>query len=62
MLEFPPYLTVITVDPDGNDEIVSAAEPWFSCTVPSTVFPARNVTGPVGITVGDVIFAVKVTG
>jgi hypothetical protein len=29
--------------------------------VPSTVVPALKVTGPFGITVGDEIFAVKVT-
>jgi hypothetical protein len=52
---------VTLVEPTGSDETVSFALPPLSCAVPSTVFPAVKVTGPVGITVGDEIFAVKVT-
>jgi len=52
---------VTLVEPTASDEIASAALPPLSCAVPSTVFPAVNVTGPVGFTVGDVIVAVKVT-
>lgn len=49
------------VEPTASDEMVSVALPALSCIVPSTIFPDVKVTGPVGITVGDVIFAVKVT-
>jgi hypothetical protein len=61
MLEFPLYFTFTTVDPIGNDEVVRVAVPLLSWTVPRMVFPAVKVTGPVGVTVGDVIFAVNVT-
>ena len=60
-LEFPLYFTFTTVDPIGNDEVVIVAVPLLSWTVPRTVFPAVNVTGPPGVTVGDVIRTVKVT-
>jgi hypothetical protein len=49
------------VEPTARDEMVSIALPPLSCAVPSTVFPDVKVTGPVGITVGDEIFAVNVT-
>jgi hypothetical protein len=52
---------VTLVEPTDRDEIVSFALPPPSWAVPSTVFPAVKVTGPVGITVGDEIVAVKVT-
>jgi hypothetical protein len=52
---------VTLVEPTGNDEIASVALPPLSCAVPSTVFPDVKVTSPVGTTVGDEIFAVKVT-
>jgi len=61
MFESPLYVTITLVEPTVSDEIVSDALPPLSCAVPSTVFPAVNVTGPVGVTVGDEIFAVKVT-
>jgi hypothetical protein len=41
-------------------EVVKLALPLLSCAVPSTVFPAVKVTGPVAVTVGDVIVAVNV--
>ena len=50
-----------TVEPAGKDDVVRTALPLVSCTVPSTVFPAVKVTGPLAVTVGDVIFAVNVT-
>ena len=50
-----------TVEPTGSVEVVKVALPALSCAVPRTVFPTLKVTGPVGTTVGDVIFAVKVT-
>jgi hypothetical protein len=52
---------VTLVEPTASVEIVNFAFPLLSCAVPSTVFPAVKVTGPVGTTVGDEIFAVKVT-
>ena len=61
MFESPLYVTVTLVEPTGSDEITSFAFPPLSCAVPSTVFPDVKATGPVGITVGDEIFAVKVT-
>jgi hypothetical protein len=39
---------------------VNFAFPPLSCAVPSIIFPTAKVTGPVGITVGEVIVAVKV--
>ena len=61
MSEFHGYVTVTVVDPTGSVETVSVALPLLSSTVPSTVFPAVKVTGPVGVAVGEVIFAMKVT-
>ena len=61
MFELPANVAVTVVDPSGNDEIESEALPWTICAVPNTIFPAVKVTGPVGFTVGDVTFAVKVT-
>src|SRR5215472_3096123 len=61
MLESPTKVTVIPVEPSGNAEVVSVALPFFSCTVPKTVFPALNVTGPVGFAVGDEIVAINMT-
>ena len=61
MLESPTKVTVIPVEPSGNAEVVSVALPFFSCTVPKTVFPAVNVTGPVGFAVGDEIVAINMT-
>jgi hypothetical protein len=54
-------VTVTTVEPVASDDVVRVALPALSETVPRTDFPAVNVTGPVGLAVGDVIFAVKVT-
>lgn len=51
-----------TVEPEGKDEIDSTAFPPLVATVPRTVFPAENVTEPVGATaVAGLIFAVNVT-
>ena len=61
MSEFHGYVTVTVVDPTGSVEVDNFALPPLSSTVPSTVFPAVKVTGPVGVAVGDVILAVKVT-
>jgi hypothetical protein len=55
-------VAVIAVEPRLSVDVVNCALPPASCAVPITVFPAENVTGPVGITVGDVIVAVNVTG
>jgi len=52
---------VTFVEPTGRDETVSVALPPLSWAVPNVVFPAVNVTGPVGLTVGDETVAVKVT-
>ena len=56
-------MAVVTlVEPTASVDVVNFAfPPPLSCAVPSTVFPAAKVTGPVGITVGEVIVAVKVT-
>ena len=66
MFEFPRYVTVTLVEPKVRVEVVIVALPdvlpaQLSWTVPRTVFPAVNVTGPVGLTVGDVICAENVT-
>jgi hypothetical protein len=42
-------------------EVVNLAFPPLSYAFPSTVVPIAKVTGPVGVTVGDVIVAVNVT-
>ena len=52
---------MIALNPAGRDDVVNVALPPLSCTVPKTVVPAVNVTGPLGKTVGEVIFAVNVT-
>ena len=49
------------VEPTASDEVVNVALPPLRCAVPSTVFPDVKVTDPVGVSVGDEIFAVKVT-
>ena len=54
-------VAVTTLEPAGRDEMVRVALPRVSCAVPSTVFPVVKVTGPAGVTVGDVICAVNVT-
>jgi len=66
MFEFPRYVTVTLVEPMGSVEVVIVAllavlPDQVSWTVPSTVCPAVNVTGPVGLTVSDVICAENVT-
>jgi len=61
MLESPLKVAVTVVLPTASEEIVSIALPPLSWAVPNTVLPAVNVTGPVGLTVGDEIVAVKVT-
>ena len=48
------------VEPADKNDVVSAALPLVSLTVPRTVFPAVKVTSPFGVTVGDVIFAMNV--
>jgi hypothetical protein len=48
-------------EPTANVEIVNLAFPPLSCAVPNTFTPTMNVTGPVGMTVGDLIAAVNVT-
>ena len=47
--------------PTAKVEVVNFALPPLRFAVPSTVFPAVNVTGPVGMNVGDVMVAVNVT-
>jgi predicted small secreted protein len=54
-------VAVTLVEPTASVEVVNFASPPLSCAVPSTVSPTAKVTGPVGVTVGDVIVAVKVT-
>jgi hypothetical protein len=49
------------VEPTASVEVVNVALPSLSSTLPSTVFPAVKVTGPAGVAVGELIFAVKVT-
>jgi hypothetical protein len=57
-----PLKVAVTLDePTARVEIVSLVLPLLSSAVPSTVFPTVKVTGPVGLTVGDEIVAVKVT-
>ena len=55
------YVAVTVVEPTVTVVVVNFAFPPLSWAVPRTVFRAVNVTGPVGITVADVIFAVNVT-
>jgi uncharacterized protein YycO len=52
---------VTAVEPTDSEEVVRVALPLLSWAAPNTVLPAVNVNGPVGVTVGDVILAVKVT-
>ena len=61
MSEFHGYVTVTVVEPTASVEVVSVALPLVSSTLPSVVFPAVKVTGPVGVVVGEVMVAVKVT-
>lgn len=61
IFEFPLYVAAIVVDPTASVDVVNVALPPLSWAVPNTDFPAVNVTGPVGRTVGDVIVAVNVT-
>jgi hypothetical protein len=61
MSESHGYVTVTVVEPTASVEVVNVALPSLSSTLPSTVFPAVKVTGPAGVAVGEVIFAVKVT-
>ena len=49
------------VEPTASVDVVKLAFPALSCAVPSTLLPMAKVTGPFGITVGDVIVAVNVT-
>jgi hypothetical protein len=49
------------VEPTASVEVVNVALPSLSSTLPSTVFPAVKVTGPAGVAVGELIFAVNVT-
>ena len=49
------------LEPTASADVVKVAFPLLSCAAPSTVFPTANVTGPVGVTVGEVMVAVKVT-
>lgn len=58
--ESPSYVTVTVVVPTGSVEVAKVALPPVSSTVPSAVLPAVKVTGPVGLTVGEVMVAVKV--
>ena len=62
MFELPLYVAVTFVAPTGRVAVVNVAFLPMSCAVPSTVFPIAKVTGPLGLAVGDVIVAVKVTG
>ena len=48
-------------DPTARVDVVNSALPWLNVAVPSTILPAVKVTGPVGVTVGDVMVVVKVT-
>jgi len=62
MSESPAKVAVTFPEPGGNDEVVNLATlPGMRLTLPSTVFPALNITGPLGCAVGDVILAVNVT-
>jgi len=61
MSEFQGYVTVTVVEPTASVDVVNVALPLVSSTVASVVFPAVKVTGPEGVVVGEVIFAVKVT-
>lgn len=49
------------LEPTASADVVKVAFPLLSCAVPSTVFPTANVTGPAGVTVGELIVAVNVT-
>lgn len=63
MSESPAKVAVMVVSPTAIDDVVKVALPLLvNSTVPSVVFPAVNVTGPLGLAVGEVIFAVNVTG
>ena len=62
IFESPAYVALIQFLPAGSEEIVSRATPPFSGTTPNIVVPRENVTGPLGITVGEVTVKVSVTG
>ena len=49
------------LDPTARADVVRVAFPLLSWAVPNTVFPTVKVTGPVGVVVGEVMVAVKVT-
>jgi hypothetical protein len=49
------------LEPTAKVDVLKTALPPLRFAVPNVVFPAVKVTGPVGVVVGDVIFAVKVT-
>ena len=61
MSESPLKVAVTFVEPTASVDVVNFAFPAHSGAVPSTVLPTANITGPVGVTVGEVIVAVKVT-
>jgi hypothetical protein len=48
-------------EPAGKEDVMNCALPPLNCTLPNTVFPIENVTGPLGVTVGDAMVAVNVT-
>jgi hypothetical protein len=60
--ESPEYVTEIGFDPFGRDEMFSLALPPLSWNVPSNVVPDMKTTVPFGVTVGEFIVAVNVTG
>ena len=55
-------MAVTLVEPTVSVDVVNFAFPPLNWAVPNTVFPAVKVTGPVAVTVGEEIWAVKVTG
>jgi hypothetical protein len=61
MFEFHGYVTVTVFEPTGSVEVVNVALPLLSSTVPRVVVPDVKVTGPVGVVVGELMVAVKVT-
>ena len=61
MFEFHGYVAVTLVEPTGSVDVVNVALPLVISTVPSVDFPAVKLTRPVGVVVGEVIRAVKVT-
>ena len=57
----PPYCAVIASDPAFSTDVLSAALPFTSLTVPSVAFPFLKETLPRGVPVPEVIVAVNVT-